>query len=117
MVFLGALLLLAIGCGKPPRSRPSQTVTAAHSTNQELTQALDLLRQLDQIDQTQASADLVYLLNRWSQTLPPDNSWKPDELAGRLPKQLRELYSLDSLERNTFDMHDTRLLLDRKSVV
>jgi hypothetical protein len=112
MVFLGALLLLAIGCGKPPRSRPSQTVTAAHSTNQELTQALDLLRQLDQIDQTQASADLVYLLNRWSQTLPPDNSWKPDELAGRLPKQLRELYSLDSLERNTFDMHDTRLLLE-----
>lgn len=101
-----------IGCGKPPRTRAAKPSGASSPVNQDLIQALDLLRQLDQVSQDRAAGDLAYLLNRWSQTQKADADWKPDGLADRLPRQIRELYPLSELARPTFDLHDTRVLLE-----
>lgn len=106
-------LLWPIGCGPPAaRSRPGRASKSSTPQDQGLVPALELLAQLDRISQERASADLVYLLNRWHQGQPAETGWKYDELADRLPRDIRDLLPLDMLPRPTFDLHDTRVLLE-----
>ncbi|MFO0904862.1 MAG: CDC27 family protein [Pirellulales bacterium] len=116
-LLLASVLLVAFlgGCQKKtPRARGTRGTASGANSSQELTQALELLQQLDQVSMERATADLAYFLNRWYDPQPKDADWKPDALAERLPRQLRDLYPLEELARRNFDLHDTRMLFEAR---
>ena len=117
LLVLCVAVLISAGCQKKsPRAKGTRGTTSVDSANssQELQQALDLLRQLDEVGMERATGDLSYYLNRWYEPQKKDPAWKPDELAERLPRQLRDLYPLDELSRKSFDLHDTRALFEAR---
>ncbi len=111
---LAAMLasLSAAGCQRKRRPRSAESGATAAGSREELEQAVDLMAQLGEIPLEKAETDLAYLLNRWIRGAAEPAGWKRDPLADRLPKIVRDAYDLSRLERGSFDLHDSRVLLE-----
>jgi tetratricopeptide (TPR) repeat protein len=102
-----------LGCeansNAPVRRKADRAVT---SQQDHLKVALQALDQFHGSDSAETQRQLIYQLNRWIETEPKDDAWRPDPQIERLPRRFRDLEEMQQLDKVTFHPDDGQFLVE-----
>jgi tetratricopeptide (TPR) repeat protein len=106
----GVLLALASGCRDAPVGRSQEVTTASAPADvqavDELTMALESLRDLYGSNSDQAASRTIFYLNQWLGRQEVDRTWTPDPMLETLPSSLKGALARVELERLSFSPLD-----------
>lgn len=110
LIAFSVLLAVASSCSRPhiPERRPSAPTAGGQTDREHLSAAMDYLRRADEYEESQASFQVAYHLNRWLEGKNLAEPWQPDPLLNRLPRDVRDSRELKELGRNRFLMDEVK---------
>ena len=92
-------------------ARARTAISAAQPASGNLHKALDFLERMDELEESQATVQVAYHLNRWVDVQTLSDDWTPDPLTRRLPRAIREGDTLEQLARPQFHLDDIRSMM------
>lgn len=111
-IFALLLLTMVTSCGpsQPVPIRRSGDDREAVSGVEQLRIAVDLLRQLDNIESNEGMMKIAYHLNRWSESEVGQFDWRPDPMVEELPPEYQNLPPMKRLAAKSFQREDIQFL-------
>lgn len=114
LIVLSMMVCGLLGCDRPrspvPRERQAATTGAGQSDREHLTAGMDYLQRANEFEESQASFQVTYHLNRWLDLQTAMAPWQPDPLTAKLPRDVRNSREVSDLGRLRFSIEDARAL-------
>lgn len=113
LLFVCITSCVIAGC-KPsspaPASHRTTGAATGRSDREHLDAAMDYLQRADEFEESQASFQVAYHLNRWLETQSADAAWEADALVAKMPRDIRNSRDIADLGRLRFAVEDSKAL-------
>ena len=112
LMVLFLLLPAACACSQPhaPERRQAASAASGQTDREHLSAAMDYLQRADEFEESQASFQVAYHLNRWLEGQDLTEPWQADPLVSRLPRDVRDSREIKELSRGRFLMEEVKWL-------